>query len=272
MPDRREVVLKHLNLGGLGLEIGPAYSPLVPKSEGYRVETVDHVDARDLREKYRELDVSRIEEVDYVTGGRSLFDAVGQPGRYDYIVASHLIEHVPDMLGLLKDCERLLKPDGRVSLVVPDKRYCFDVFQGLTTTGQVLQAHADRACRPNPGVVFDYYANFGKRGDEIAWRADDTMELQLPHSLATAKALFEKSCSTDEYTDAHVWRFVPSSFRLIVSDLHAIGEISMRELSFAAPGGFEFFVTFSCDAPGPGLDRLTLAKRALLELAAIALG
>lgn len=51
------------------------------------------------------VEVSRIEVVDHVSTGASVFDAVGKTARYDYIVASHVIEHTTDMLGFLKDCQ-----------------------------------------------------------------------------------------------------------------------------------------------------------------------
>jgi hypothetical protein len=85
----------------------------------------------------------------------------------------------------------------------------------------------------------------------------------------TAKRFFDQGRSTNEYIDAHVWRFVPSSFRLIFGDLNALGETRLREMSFAAPGGFEFFITLSQEAPGCPLDRLALAKQALAEQAAV---
>lgn len=269
--DRRDMILEHVDLDGLGLEIGPSYNPLVPKWKGYRVETIDHADATHLREKYRALtqDVSRIEEVDYVSGGASIFKSIGKPGRYDYIVASHVIEHVPDLLGFFKDCERLLKPAGRLSLAIPDKRFCFDIFQTLTTTGHVLETHANNACRPSPGVLFDFIANFGKRGEHIAWAHDDRTEPHFVNDISQAKAQFDRACGSQEYVDAHVWRFVPSSFRLILSDLHALGEISLREFFFAAPGGFEFYITISRDAGVPLPDRLTLAKQSCAEQAAL---
>jgi SAM-dependent methyltransferase len=263
--DRRETILENLNLEGFGLEIGPGHQPLVPKSAGYRVETVDHTDAAQLRKKFSKdgLDLSRVEDVDYITGGGSIFETIGKPGRYDYIVASHLIEHIPDLLGFLKDCERLLKPEGRLALAVPDKRHCFDVFQGLTTTGQILQAHAERASRPSPAVAFDCIAYSGCRGGKIAWLANDDADLSFGHTLTDAKALFDRARTSDDYIDVHVWRFIPASFRLIVSDLNALGEISLQELSFSAPGGFEFFMTLSRDAAGCPLDRLTLARQTI---------
>jgi len=270
--DRRDVILRNLDLDGLGLEIGPSHNPLLPKSQGYRVETIDHADANHLREKYRALgqDVGRIEEVDYVSGGGSIFETIGKPGRYDYIVASHVIEHIPDILGFLQDCERLLKPNGHVSLAVPDKRYCFDVFQALSTTGQVLQAHIDHASRPDPGTIFDHFANCANRGGQITWPVESKEKPCFIHDLTKAAELYEKGRSGTEYLDAHIWRFVPSSFRLIINDLNTLKEISLRELSFMVPGGFEFFVTLSRGGPGCRHDRLTLARQALSEHAAVA--
>ena len=155
---RVEFLRSLINLEGRGLEIGPGYNPLVPKAEGFRVETADYTDAAGLRAKYAEaqVDASRIEEVDHVLeGGQTLAEAIGRPGAFDYLVASHVIEHTPDLLGFLKSCETLLAPDGVLLLAIPDKRHCFDVFQPLTTTGSVLQAHLDGRIRPTPGAIFD---------------------------------------------------------------------------------------------------------------------
>jgi hypothetical protein len=264
--DRRDLILRGLNLEGLGLEIGPSHNPLLPKCKGYQIEIIDHADAGHLRKKYGALGSSAvkcIEDVDYVSDGQSILETIGKPGRYDYIVASHVIEHVPDLIGFLKDCEQLLKPDGRLALAIPDKRYCFDVFQTLTTTGHALEARAMKACRPSPGTVFDFTANFAC-GAGDSWSVHDQTEPCLRNDLKTAKAAFDRACDANEYLDVHVWRFVPSSFRLIVGDLNMLGEISLKECAFAVPGGFEFFATLlrgECR-----YDRLSLARQILAEL------
>src|SRR6266566_3060251 len=41
---------------------------------------------------------------------------------------------------VLDDCDSLLKKGGVLSLVVPDKRYCFDRFRPLTDVGRVIDA------------------------------------------------------------------------------------------------------------------------------------
>ena len=172
MADQRTTLLRSmLPTDGRGLEIGPGFNPLLPKAEGFQIETADYTDADGLRTKYRDnphVDVTRIEMVDHVLDqGRTFAEVVGRPQTFNYIVASHVIEHTPDMLGFLKSCETLLASDGVLLLAVPDKRHCFDVLQPLSSTGAVLQAHLDRRTRPTPGAVFDEVASNAVRGGAI---------------------------------------------------------------------------------------------------------
>ena len=78
--DRTALLRSMLPLPGHGLEIGPGYNPLLPKAEGFDVETADYTDAAGLRMKYRDnphVDPGRIEDVDHVLEiGRSLAEAV----------------------------------------------------------------------------------------------------------------------------------------------------------------------------------------------------
>jgi SAM-dependent methyltransferase len=274
--DRRTALLRSmLPTGGRGLEIGPGYNPLLPKVEGFRVETVDYTDADGLRMKYHSnpyVDIGRIETVDHVMDEeRTLAETVGQPGTFDYVVASHVMEHTPDMLGFLKSCEELLAPRGVLLLAIPDKRHCFDVLQPLASTGAVLQAHLDRRTRPTPGTVFDEVAYNAVRGDAIGWAPHDSQPLRFFASLCVAAQAYQSARRLPYYQDVHVWRFVPSSFRLIAQDLNAIGEIFLREDQFHDSVGNEFYVTLSRHAAGCPVDRLSLAKQALREQALILL-
>jgi 2-polyprenyl-3-methyl-5-hydroxy-6-metoxy-1,4-benzoquinol methylase len=269
---RTEFLRSLINVAGSGLEIGAGYNPLLPKSAGFRVEVADHTTAEGLRAKYGNapsVDVANIEPVDYVLAEGSLANVIGKQACYDYIVASHVIEHTPDLLGFLKDCEALLKPDGILLLAVPDKRCCFDVFQPLTSTGAVLQAHTDRRTRPAPGVIFDDRAYNAVRDGAIGWPLQSTGELRFFLNLPAALSQFREDRQSNNYIDVHVWKFVPSSFRLIVNDLYELGEIRLREREFHEGAGHEFYVTLSQEAYGCRVERIELARRMLAEQAQI---
>ncbi len=252
---------------GRGLEIGPSYNPIAPKRAGFNVEILDHASASELRSKYapHRADISLIEEVDYLWKGEPLDELTGKQAYYDWIIAAHVIEHTPDMIAFLSQCERMLVPDGVLSLVIPDKRYCFDLFQPLTTTGAVLQARHERRTRHTPGNVFDQFAYATSRNGSIAWSEHDRGELKLLHTLDDARHWFDAATSETRYIDVHSWKFTPSSFRLLMADLNQLNLIALKEACFFPTVAGEFFVTLSKRGNGCPMSRFELASQAMKE-------
>ena len=267
--DRVEKALHSVDMSGRGLEVGPSYNPLVRKASGARIETVDHATQAELVEKYRGMNLpqeslDRIEPVDYLWHGGSLLNVIEERGAYDYILASHFVEHTVDLIGFLTDCEALLKPDGKLSLVVPDKRFCFDRFQPLSTVGDVLDAHHAGAAFHPAGALVDHQAYACTSGGEIAWSPESEGELgaQFP-GLEGAKDALENGNAQKEYFDIHRWKFTPTSFELLMGDLRRLGQHSFGVLESFPTEGFEFFVTLGKDIPEPiGHDRVEV----LLEI------
>jgi SAM-dependent methyltransferase len=264
---REDAVRSLFDTSGLCLEIGPSYNPILPKHRGYRVETIDHCDAATLRAKYATqpgVDVAKIEDVDHIWRGEPLAALVG-PGRFDVVVASHVIEHTPDMLGFLKECERALKPSGRLVLAVPDRRRCFDFFRPASTTGAVLQAHHEKRTRHAPGAAFDFIANFCTFDGRQGTGTTAAESFMLSNPVESAGRAFERYAAHDDYRDCHAWVFTPSSFRLIASDLAAIGALALREEAFWETPIFEFVTILSREAGGCPLDRADLVAAAHRE-------
>lgn len=136
------------------LGIGPSHNPTAPKADGWNTHVVDHASREELRAKYAAANVNldAIEEVDTIWLEGSLADAVPASlhGSFDVLIASHVIEHIPDLAGFLVAAQRLLCRDGVVVLAVPDRRFCFDYFKPPTMTGDVLEARAAHAARVVP--------------------------------------------------------------------------------------------------------------------------
>lgn len=175
------------------MEIGPSHNPIAPKKNGFNVHILDHASAEELRNKYQGHDVNldNIEEVDFIWHGESLHELVGSEQCYDWIVASNIIEHIPDLITFLMECERLLKPDGVLSLIIPDKRYCFDYFNPTTSTGELLDAFEQKRKRPSPGKVFDHFADAVKRNGQIAWGKGAEGTIDLAHTFSETHAHWE---------------------------------------------------------------------------------
>ncbi|WP_171033992.1 class I SAM-dependent methyltransferase [Lichenicoccus roseus] len=279
MSSRTETLLGAYPRDSRIIEIGPSFNPIAPKADGWNSQTIDHLSREGLVEKYAGLpgiDPGRIETVDFVWKGGSLSDAVpeAQHGSFDIFLASHVIEHTPDLVAFLQAAQTLLKPDGAVVLAVPDKRYCFDYFQPLTTTGQVLEAHAERRTRHTGERAFDHYAYAVTDGGVESWGQHPIRGIRLLHSLNKAADHYAFYESSENYHDLHAWHFVPKSFELLILELSRLGKIDLHVERSAAPGAHEFFVwlrrgaaqrTAAMTAEVLEARRVELLKNALLE-------
>lgn len=279
MLTRAEILLAPVPRGGRILELGPSFNPIAPKADGWNSFSIDHLTREGLVAKYKGhpgVDLSRIEPVDFVWTSGSLSAAVPseQHGSFDAFLASHVIEHTPDLIAFLDAAGTLLKPDGLVVLAIPDKRYCFDYFQPLTTTGQLLEAHAHRRSRHTPRLAFDYFAYTVSNGNAIAWAQHPSQEVRFVYGLEGAGRLFRTIDSDPDYVDLHAWRFVPSSFELLMLELARLGETDWRVERITPTEGCEFHVwlrrgggAFAASLSVEELDarRMELLKRTLVE-------
>lgn len=263
---QHDVLRSMLGSRGPGLEIGPLHNPVAAKRDGYDVEIVDHASTADLRAKYGRdpnVDVARIEQVDYVTDGRSMLEVIGQREKYDWIIASHVIEHTPNLLGFLQDCEALLRPTGTLVLAVPHRRFCFDALRPLTSMGQVLQAHLEKRTRLTPGTMFDYVSESSLRNGLCGWQEGYSGTLTRNYPLSTALAIFKREATPGaDYADGHAWVFIPATFRLIMQMAHELGLLALRESGYHPAVGCEFFIALSRNGPGPGLSDDELRRAA----------
>lgn len=265
---RTDKILSRIARAGQGMEIGPSYNPIAPKSEGFTVDVIDHMSKPSLLEKYRGLGVpddrlALIEDVDYVWQGEDYRTLTGKTQYYDWIVASHVVEHMPDLIAFLQQCDAVMKSTGVLSLVVPDMRYCFDHFRPLASLSNVIDKHVNTEQRHSPGTAAEFYLNAVSRGDNILWSKKSMDGFKLTHGLDDALRAMEQALQGGVYEDYHSWCFVPHSFRLMIQDLHDLGLIPFQELEFFPTAGYEFFISLSREGGGidiPRLDVLNIIK------------
>jgi predicted SAM-dependent methyltransferase len=278
MTARSETILRLIDRSMTVLEIGGSYNPLVPKSQGWNSFTADHSSKDDLITKYRgmpDVDVKRIENVDFVWNDGRLDQAIPASchGTFDACIASHVIEHIPDLIGFFKSLEALLKPGGLVCLAVPDKRYCFDYFRPTTTTGDLLTAHQQLRVRHTKKTAFDFTAYSINNNSLGAWGQHKIEKLTFCNTLAEAKSAFDSLSEgrSETYVDFHAWQFTPASFELNLLELYSLGILKLRIEDCSAANGCEFYTNLrnqrSDVTPPEALQarRLQLLQSALIE-------
>lgn len=237
--DRKKELLKHVSKEARGIEIGPYFSPLAPKREGYNCLSLDVFDTEAVKHRARldpslpEGAVDLIEPVDLV-GSATDIDALcrgaGVAGALDYILSSHNFEHFPNPIAFLQACGRVLKPGGALSLALPDKRACFDFFRPLTGLGAMIEAFHEGRSRPTYRQIFEQNAQMARFVDGekslVCFLLDEKLEKIVPERrLREAFDAWEgmRTANDPHYHDVHCWTFTPASFRLLLSDLFFLG-------------------------------------------------
>ena len=277
---RKKKLLHRFDRAGQCMEIGPGYSPLLPKRDGWQTLSVDHADRAGLVEKYRrfDVDIDAIEEVDVIWQGE-LLDAVipkHMLGKVDACVASHVIEHIPNPVAFFQSMTRILKPGGWLSLAVPDKRYCFDFFQPITGTGDWLHAWKRGARIHSQRGLFQHIAYTVKADGLTTWTQGDHLRdfRFLTESLPLALERFQIYAESDgAYQDCHAWHFTPASFRLMILELAQLGLIPFAVEEFYPSNGCEFYVLLRNAPPSPlredelNRQRLVLLRETVADLA-----
>jgi SAM-dependent methyltransferase len=204
--DRRSALLADLDIANSrGLEIGPLTAAVVSKKEG-RVEYVDHLSTEELRKKYANetsIDVADIPVIDHVLeDGQLPRHLIGS--NYDYIVASHVFEHLPNPLGWLRDCASILRSGGCLGLVVPDKRFTFDLIRPLTTLAELIESDLLDQRKPQPRQIYEAATCSAPIEAGVTWkRAPQQDELPPIGDHVDAFGLLKAEESTKEYIDIH---------------------------------------------------------------------
>jgi 2-polyprenyl-3-methyl-5-hydroxy-6-metoxy-1,4-benzoquinol methylase len=259
---KEEKVLGMIDKNKIGLEIGPGHAPLAPKKAGFNVQTIDHMTKEQLIELYKAQNgnIDNIEEVDFIWSGQSYAQLTGKTKYYNWIIASHLIEHTPDLISFIKQCEEVLNEDGVLALVVPDIRYHFDYFRPITGISKVIDAYMNKNILQTPGTVAEFLLNLSKRGDRVAWQEGYKEEFSLVYNQTDAYNTMQRVINYKVYSDSHAWSFTPTSFRLLIQDLNDLKFISLKEIVFYPTTGSEFYITLGHNGKGFHPNRLDALK------------
>ena len=267
-PSRRDKLLVNLDVGKLqGLEIGALGKPLVRPDEG-PVIFVDYADTATLREKHKNdptVIAADIVEVDAVWGSQTLQQCIGAQRKVDYVLASHVIEHVPDLIAWLAEISAILKPGGAVRLAIPDRRYTFDILRPESRIYDVIDAYLRHARAPLPRAILELN-NLAREVDcREAWDGPlNVRRLRPLGNPADGIAQARDTLANGTYYDTHCWVFTPVSFAELCAGMAELGLLDLAcAYYFETPRNeLEFFVGM---APGVGQEAIVASWRGMRD-------
>lgn len=251
------------------LEIGALHRPTFSPSQP-NVKFADHLPTADLRRKWSnvpDFDPSQIVDVDFVVEGNDYARAV-DGRRFDLVLASHVIEHVPDPLGWFEQMGKILKPEGLLSLIVPDRRFTFDVLRRETTWTDLLAHYTLGTRQPDLLRILDHLAEAVATSNGVAPPLPiDAHSAPRQHTIDQVVGLAHQLHVTGEYFDVHCSVFSPLGFLEALDKLCRTKWPLLLLNSFfeTAPGEIDFFVSFK--AMPPDVDRSVLAAENVSRIA-----
>jgi SAM-dependent methyltransferase len=142
------------HLVGSGIEIGALHNRMPVDQQRATVRYVDRLSLADQRRHYPELAGYEMLEPDIVAEADRL--PMLADASQDFVIANHLLEHLPDPIGALEEWYRVLRNGGILFLALPDKRLTFDKDRPRTTLQHLIADHTDRGAASRIGHFEEY--------------------------------------------------------------------------------------------------------------------
>lgn len=253
---RAEFVLSHLDVSKRGIEIAPYFNPLVSKQK-YDVWYVDCIDNAEIQKKAAANPGAvgktppKIDSV-WVPGQR-LKRCVGNQ-TFNYAVASHVFEHVPNPIGWANQILECLEPGGRLALLIPSRLYSMDYYRRETTFGELMGWYIDNPSIPTTGQIMDFLSQSFEDRADVDFNQDMLPFSEARRHYSDADALNYATWVHNEkrYLDAHCTVWTAESFMEVFS---RVRDLKVMNVDFIGP-----FVDF----PNAGKDEFLvyLEKRA----------
>jgi SAM-dependent methyltransferase len=244
---------------GLGLDIGPFDKPFIPNPDvlNLTVETVDRHPPEKLKELFAEIEDLEPVPPTYLADVSADGLPFAADGQYDFVIGSHVLEHVANPFWLLTEMLRVLKPGGTLYLGMPDERFSNDKGRRLTPYSELLQAYKDQVRTITRQQVLDFFTS--PNIAEVPWIKamlasghipDDVYEHELNRSI-----------------HVHVW----TSFSFIEHVKRFVQEeqlpVRLLDLYIWENNGYEsVMILQKTDTPDPDLfaehvDRMLLVRQ-----------
>lgn len=143
-----------LFVSGQGLEVGAGPRPF-PLPDGASCMYGDIRDGEALKAYFGGSAVEKNGFIDAQT-----FSGVSD-NAFDFVISAHVIEHLENPIGSIRNAIRVLRPGGRHILVVPDRRHTFDRHRSPTPLSHLLRDDEDGGASTRLADYKDFILNVG---------------------------------------------------------------------------------------------------------------
>jgi predicted SAM-dependent methyltransferase len=164
------------HLRGRGIELGPGHHPYVTVLPGTEVRYVDRWVPQANRALFPELgDEAVFPEPDIVANlDEQLLEMLPDRSE-DFVITSHVLEHLANPMAMLADCHRVLRPGGVLVVLLPDMTMTSDSGRKPTSLDHLVHEYDTKVRAVDDAHVLEYIRvvrRFDGEGPELAERME----------------------------------------------------------------------------------------------------
>ncbi len=228
---RADFVVSQLDTSKRGIEIAPYFNPLVDK-EFYDVWYVDCIDNAEIQKKAKENPGSVGKKVPYIDSvwvpGKPLVTCVKNQ-KFQYAVASHVFEHVPNPIGWVQEILDCLHVDGTLALLIPNRRFTMDYYRRETSFGELIGWYLEKPSIPTPGQVMDFLSQSFEDTGKVDFHQPmlPFEEAKRHYSDQDAINFARWTIEKNRYLDVHCTVWTPESFVEVFDRVKNIGVLNV---------------------------------------------
>ena len=280
MQPRIKALVGPLDTRGLGLEVAPYFNPAMQKKD-YNLRYVDYVDNDELKAKaasYPSAEGKVVPEIDWVwIPGKRLRNCIPEEIVFDYALASHVVEHVPNTVGWLNEILEVMRDGAVLALAVPHWSYTMDFYRNVTTFGQLLANWIEAPAVPTPTQLADCLSNSfhdprDANHNRVAWHAKQLTRpfstVDRPYSDQDVLNFAAFSYNENRYIDTHCTVWTPDSFVENIQRIVDLGIMNVEiTLNDDPSNGADEFIVHLTKLGSPTLHRDTVCRDRRLPVA-----
>jgi predicted SAM-dependent methyltransferase len=174
-------------IGGSGIEVGPGHNPF-PIPDGASVRYLDRWWPDENRALWPDMVDPFFPDTDLVANFD--IDRIPLPdSSQDFVVCSHVLEHLADPIGFLADIHRVLRPGGHAIVVLPDRRYTFDSTRQATSFDHLVADYKAGVTEVADDHIADYL-------EALSHNEGDRYQLAMSYDMHRKRSV-HAHCWTD---------------------------------------------------------------------------
>ncbi len=166
---------------GQGVEVGPGDNPYCPPERTVYVDKFERAG--------KGMTVRKIENA---------WQLPFADNQFDFLLSSHCLEHCPDAIGTLEEWRRVVRPGGRLVLILPHALRMFDCGRALTTVAHHIEDHKKGVGLDDPAHC-EEFERVSIPAQHHYWL--DFPDARLPDGRINRQWVYENGC-----IHYHVWR------------------------------------------------------------------